>query len=152
MKVQIKVNEVDQEHLVSLFSTAFYGSDYLIGRLPDDETVERHDGECWEDIAARHILKGGHLDVDDTYADGDVYSELGRIDPEREGTTYRIGLEDIVRGLENAANGTFKEANDDEREAAREFFFELVENDGELDSVGAEYLMQIILFGGVIYG
>lgn len=153
MKVSIKVLEIDHEHLVSLFSTALYGSDYLVGQLPtSDEDVEKHEDECWEDIAARHLLKGGSVLVRDENSEGEAYSSLGTVDDKSGVTTYKIKLGDIIDGLNKAANGTFKVNDIDEEAAAREYFFDFYDNEGNLDCVGADYLMQIILFGEVVYG
>ena len=157
MKTQTKITELTKEDLVDLFSTAFYGSNYL--SVEYDESIEYDEDDCHEDIIANILLNGGAVKVTDSYADGCHYGELPYQFNEDYDATYTLRLEDVVKGLERAANGTFNlrqdvgaDYADRNMEFAKRSFEAMVWNEREWDLTTADCLMQIILFDEIIYG
>lgn len=127
------MNKIDREFLSDLFSVATYGCDWLEVRTLKSESNldENLDADylvvrCLEEKWADRLLSGGHLVV---Y----VYD----YDEERE--RYEITLEDVVKGLEKAMNG----------EDIRDWADFMNEED---DYYTGNNLLQIILFGEVVYG
>ena len=157
MKTQITITEITHDDLVNLFSTALYGSSYLDAEYPNICKFEHDD--CFEDRLAKTLLNGNSIDIRDTYAEGCVYGnlphELEKDDNVEEGyevVRYKVTLEDIKRGLENAANATFKINFDGEERFAKESFNIFATESLEFDLTTADCLMQIIVFNELIYG
>ena len=156
MKTKTTVTELSHDDLVELFSTALFGSSYLGADY--EESIEHDEKDCFEDILANILLHGGCIKVNDYYSEGDVYGELPHeLDEENECATYFVTYDDIKRGLEKAADGTFKGDNDkyraNELAFARKAYDAFVNyDDCGFDSVYADALMQIILFDEIIYG
>ena len=83
---------------------------------------------------------------------------LNELDEENECTTYFVTYDDIKRGLEKAANGTFTIATrlgedyvKGEKESARVSFNSFANEELDFDLIRADILMQIILFDEIIY-
>ena len=156
MKTKTTITELTHDDLVELFSTALSGSSYLGADY--EESIEHDEKDCFEDILANILLHGGCIKVNDYYSEGDVYGELPHeLDEENECTTYFVTYDDIKRGLERAADGTFNAGNDRWTEltkrSARVSFDSFMDEDScEFDLVRADILMQIILFDEIIYG
>lgn len=157
MKTQTKITDLSQADLVSLFSTAFYGSSYLSADY--EESIEYDEDDCYEDIMAKILLNGGKIMVTDGYADGCHYGSLPYQFNEDYDVTYDVTLEDIKRGLERAVNGTFNLREDvgsdfanGNMEFAKRSFNAFAYDEREWDLVTADCLMQIILFDEIIYG
>lgn len=157
MKTQVTIKELTKEDLVDLFSTAFYGSNYL--SVEYEESIEYDEDDCHEDIIANILLNGGAVKVTDSYADGCHYGNLQYQFNEDYDATYTLRLEDIIKGLEKAANGTFNLRQDvgadfaDRNVAfAKRSFEAMAWNINEWDAITADCLMQIILFDEIIYG
>lgn len=149
MKTHTTITDLTHEDLVDLLCTATYGSSWLECYAPDCEGLSITDVDCREDVWAKALLAGKKIECIDHQADGDVYGPLGRVDEDDEGI-YLIGLEDVVRGLQNALDGTFPDTADVKSWAmvcAQHF----IEGEGEMDLPEAECLMQIIMFNDVIY-
>ena len=161
MKVKNNVEILDITHsdLVNLFSTALYGSSYLsveynkefYNSLP----ASKKEGDCLEDAIADVLLNGGEVYLYDGYAEGEVYSDSGKVIKEEYGddeyVQYTITLADVIEGLQKAASGTYK-ANDD-NEFAKQSFDRFAEDECmDFDIVNADALMQIIMFNEIIYG
>ena len=152
------IEEITHDDLVNLFSTSLYGSSYLTADY--DEALERNEDDCFEDILAKNLLKGGYILVTDHYAEGCNYGKLPYVinKCDDESVTYRVSFEDVARGLTNAANGTFelsskKEYQEQDKKAAKVSFESLAEDESlDLDLTRADILMQIILFNEIIYG
>lgn len=153
------ITEIDHDDLVNLFSTALTGSDMFgceydkeaYAKIPPEKTI----GDCFEDRIADTLLNGGKVYVYDYYADGEVYGSKGKVMDDGSGDgIYEIGLQDVVNGLQAAANGSFKWNDDSEEKCARQSFDAFAEDEemGEFDIESAESLMQIILFNEFIYG
>lgn len=159
---KIQVKSLTHNDIVNLLCTAITdGSQYLYLRNPRRhyETYCKVDPEdTLEDRCAKVLLSGGKIRITDYDADGvgyagnDVPFKVGGDDE----VTYTVGLDNILSGLENATNGDFIPSGGDdaeERRTLREAFDELAKGgDGCLDYTAADMLMQVILFGEVIYG
>lgn len=157
MKTQLTITELTKEDLVNLFSTAFYGSNYLSADY--EETIEYNEEDCHEEILAEILLHGGAIKVTDSYADGCHYGNLKYQYNEDYDATYYVTLEDIKKGLEKAANGTFNlrqevsaDFADGNKEFARRSFNAFAFDEREWDALTADCLMQIILFDEIVYG
>ena len=155
MKTKTTITELTHEDLVNLFSTSLYGSTYLEADYTNPSLKE--EGDCLEDILAKNLLAGDSIVITDWYAEGEVYGNLDHIvDDEDECVHYTLNLEDIKRGLENAASGTFNASiskwSDDRRNARVSFESFANEDAVDFDLVRADILMQIILFDEIIYG
>jgi hypothetical protein len=157
MKTQVTIKELTKEDLVDLFSTALYCSNYLSADY--DEEMEQDDEDSCEDVMAKILLNGGAIRITDEYADGCHYGELPYQFNEDYDATYTLRLEDVIKGLERAANGTFNlrqdvgaDYADRNREFAKRSFEAMAWNEREWDLTTADCLMQIILFDEIIYG
>lgn len=156
METKVTISEITHEELVNLFSTAFYGSTYLEADYTNPSLKE--DGDCFEDILAKNLLAGDSIVVTDWYAEGEAYGSLPHIiDDDDECVHYTVILEDIRRGLERSANGTFNTGDDrwaeQARRSAKISFNSFIDNEAvDFDLVRADILMQIILFDEIIYG
>ena len=157
---QVKVKSLTQEDIVNLLTTAITDcSQYLYLHNPKKyyETYCKVDPEDGlEERCAKVLLAGGKIRITDYDADGAGYP--GNDVPFRIGdegqATYTLSLDNIIDGLENAANGSFIRCGiDGEAEVVREAFDDFAKSDeSDLDYGEADMLMQIILFGEVIYG
>ena len=163
MKTKTTITELSHDDLVNLFSTALYGSSYLSAdyTIEDRKSVNVSDGDCYEDIIAKILLSGKSIEVTDNYAEGCSYGSLPYRfqdkDDDDSSVIYRVTLDDIIRGLEKASDGTFNAGNDEwteqTKESARVSFDSFMDEDRyDFDLVRADILMQIILFDGIIYG
>lgn len=152
MKTKTTITELTHNDLVELFSTALTGSSYLMADY--DESTEYDEDDCFEDILANILLHGGSIKVTDYHAEGEVYGSLPHEIDEDENVTYFVTYDDIKRGLERAADGTFNAGNDKwTKRSARVSFDSFMDEDScQFDLGGADILMQIILFDEIIYG
>ena len=153
MKTQTTITDLTTEDLVNLFSTAFYGSNYLSADY--EESVEHDEDDCYEDIMANILLNGGKIMVTDSYADGCHYGTLDWQYNEDYDVTYDVRIEDIKRGLERAANGTFNAGvyyQEQTKAFAKRSFNAFAFDEREWDLTTADCLMQIILFDEIVYG
>ena len=162
MKTKTTISKLSHDDLVDLFSTALYGSSYLSAdyTIEDRKSVDVSDDDCYEDIIAKILLSGKSVEVTDDYAEGCSYGSLPYRfqdkDDDDSSAIYRITLDDIIRGLEKAADGTFNAGNDEWTEqtkrSARVSFDSFMDEDRcDFDLVRADILMQIILFHEIIY-
>ena len=155
MKTKTTITELTHDDLVDLFSTALTGSSYLGADY--EESIEYNEDACFEDILANILLHEGSIKVTDYYAEGEVYGSLPHEIDEDENVTYFVTYDDIKRGLERAADGTFNAGNDkwteQTKRSARVSFDSFMDEDTcDFDLVRADILMQIILFDEIIYG
>lgn len=151
MKIETKISEITHEDLVNLFSTAFYGNKHF-GVFYDTSDYKgkpfASPDDCHEDKLAKIILNGGMIFVTDFYSE-DSDEHYGEIEhtwnEEGECMSYTITLKDIENGLAKAASSS--------EPYCRESFSHFAENDCiDFDLNDADTLMQIIVFGEVIYG
>ena len=110
MKTKTTITELGHNDLVNLFSTALYGSSYLGADC--EEAVEHNEKDCFEDILANILLHEGLIMITDYYAEGCVYGSLPYEIDGGENVTYFVTYDDIKRGLERAADGTFNAGDD----------------------------------------
>lgn len=151
MKLEVKITDLTQEDLADLLCTATYGSSWLECYAPDREGLDIMCGDCREDVWAKALLAGKKIECIDHYAEGEVYGTLGRVDEDDDGI-YLIGLEDIRKGLEKAFSGKFDDDSEDYEDWIRKCAWHFLAGEGEMDNLEAECLMQIIMFGELIYG
>lgn len=155
MKTKTTITELNQEDLVDLLCTATYGSNWLDCFSRVRTGVEVKEDDCMEDIWAKALLAGHPIECTDYYAEGESYGTLPRTMDENENVTYQVTLEDIMKGLQACADGTFKIGYGDgnaERAWLRECFEHFVDREGDMDQPEAEALMQVIMFNELIYG
>ena len=157
MKTKTTIEDLNQEDLVNLFSSAIYGSKYLSVYYEAD--VDYDDDDCHEDIIAKILLNGGEVCIVDGYADGIHHGNLSYEFDEDDNAVYHVRYIDIRRGLEKAANGTFNLREDvgadfaDRNEAfGKRSFNAFAYDDRDWDIITADCLMQIILFDEIVYG
>ena len=155
MKTKMTITEISHEDLVNLLSTATYGSSWLVGRIakgvrnnPDIQLEETR-----EDVWAAALLKGFPIYMVDYNAEGCVYGDKGSVDKndEAEPGIYRITLEDIKAGLQSAMDGDFAPNDEEEVAAAARCVLHLRDEAYDFDNTEAETLMQIIMFGTIVY-
>ena len=153
MKTKTIITELTQEDLVNLLCTATYGSNWLSCYAPDRDFVENLPDTCREDIWAKVLLAGKSIICTDYYAEGESYGNLPCGIDEEDNANYTLTLQDVINGLQKCMDGTFKDAEkySDKGFVAR--CFSDLANDGDnWDYTEADSLMQIILFGELIYG
>lgn len=154
MKTKTTITELSQEDLVNLLSTATFGSSWLsctIARATRDR-LDIEDGDCREDVWAKALLAGFPVFLTDYDAEGCTYGPRGSLnkDPE-ESAVYRITLQDILAGLQSALDGDFAPNDEEEVERAARCVLHLRDEDFNFDAVEADLLVQIIMFGSIIY-
>ena len=149
MKTHTTITDLTHEDLVDLLCTATYGSNWLEIWVPDREGLDITDSDCREDVWAKALLAGKKIECIDHYAEGEVYGDLGRVDEDEDGI-YLIDLERVKKGLQSALDGTYPDEADT-KSWARECAQHFIDGEGEMDLPEAECLMQIIMFGDVIY-
>lgn len=140
MKFSLQVTEITHDELVSVFSMLCCENDFSVGCKKEDYAQvpkDKRNGECFEDKCADVLLNGGKIYVTDVLAEGQVYGTLPHtIDAEDESVTYKVTLEDFLKGFSNTD--------------AMEYVKDLAdEND---DYWTAYNLIQFVLFGELIYG
>jgi hypothetical protein len=157
MKTKLTISEITHDDLVTLLSGALYGSYKFGGNYSDDfyrtlPTASKED--CFEDKLAKILLAGGEIEIIDLYSecDEDLYGNNKRAywDEEMQSMVYPITLEDIKVGLANAFNGDFNYC--DEYNWVKNIVAEMCKgDDADYDKDDAETLLQIIIFGEVVY-
>ena len=153
MKTKTIIEELTQEDLVNLLCTATYGSSWLEIYATDKSLITKEDGDCLEDIWAKVLLAGGKINCVDHYAEGEVYGTLEHDIDEEENVTYHVSLQDIKDGLQKCADGTSRDADKYADKGFLARCYNDFVNDGDnWDYVEADALMQVILFGELIYG
>lgn len=151
MKTKTIITELTQEDLVNLLCTATYGSNWLSCYAPFREGVDITEEDCMEDIWAKCLLAGEKIQCFDYYAEGDTYGELKWGVSDNGEIFYWVSLQDIINGLQKCADGDYVES-EEHGEWISKCFRELQNGGYDLDQPKAEALMQIILFGELIYG
>lgn len=154
MKTKTIITELSQEDLVNLLCTATYGSSWLSCYALDREGVDITEDDCREDVWAKCLLAGKKIICTDHYAESCVYGENEDFNICEDGDVeYNISLQDIIKGLQKCSDGTFVDA---EKYSDKGFVARCLNdfaNDGDnWDYFEGDALMQIILFGELIYG
>lgn len=153
METKTIIKELTQEELVNLLCTATYGSSWLQIYAPDREGVNIEERDCLEDVWAKCLLGGKTIECTDYYAETDVYGDLPHEIDTDGNVTYKVTLKDLINGLQKCADGTFKDAEkyNDKGFLAR-CYNDFAYDGDNWDYVEADALMQIVLFGELIYG
>lgn len=151
MKTKTIIEELTQEDLVDLLCTATYGSSWLDCSAPETTGADVKEDDCREDVWAKALLAGHKIKCFDFYAEGEVYGPHGKV-VKKDGTAvYFIGLKEILDGLRKCADGRF-EGRASELNWLRECVDHFVAREGDMDQPEAEAIMQVIMFGELIYG
>lgn len=132
------IDNISKETLVDLFSTATYGSNWLeIVTLVSEKhldsgfTEEYLENRCCEERWADRLLNGGHIVCEDWYAAED--------DDEGKPAKYKIDLNTLKERLKLARD----------KEAVRDWCDFVLEKD---DYYTCNTLMQVVMFGEIVYG
>ena len=161
MKTKTIITDITKEDLVNLFSTALYGSQYLGADYDPNEyrkIPNPDDCGCFEEKLAKMLLNGKPITIYDMYAEDeeDFYGDLWHQWDGDNGTMdYLVNLKDIEKGLQKCLDGTFKVNNgyDEEIPYMRKCVANLIDREnGDLDLPQAENILQVIVFGQIIYG
>lgn len=146
MKTKTIITEITREDIVNLFSTAFYGSQWLSYDYCPCTEANICEGDCVEDKLAKILLSGEYIELVDCYAEdlNDTYGDLPTYWRD-DAMYYRVYLEDVKNGLQKALDSD----NSWWVECVRDLMTEDAYN---LDQPRAETLCQIIMFGDEIYG
>lgn len=148
MKTTTKISEISQDDLVNLLSTATDGSEYIdIDWVYQEEYIKsKEEGDSRENIYAKMLLNGYKIEVRDYFAedDEDFYGCLHHEwNEEDECMVYHVGIEDIANGIAKCIdNGGW----------TAECAYDLINKPENLDLYEAEAIMQVIVYGEVIYG
>ena len=148
MKTKTIIEEFSQEDLVNRLCTATYGSEYFACRIPKGNykgTELEDDNDCREDAWAKVLLAGKKLFVLDYNSEEEAYGNLPhKWIPEEGAMQYTITLEDFKKGAQKAL--------DSGSEYDRKYMLDWMAGEGDMDLCEAEHLLQLFVFGEVIYG
>ena len=146
MKTKTKITEIEQGDLVDLFSTATYGNNWL--SIVYDRTLYRtkykNDDDCLEDIWARMLLGGETIYAVDHYAEDETEKYSRSAVWEDDVMKYPLTLKKVKDGLQKAL--------DSDSEWVRDSVTNLINSSTDFDLTQADALMQMIMFGEVVYG
>ena len=149
MKTLVEPKDLTREVLVDFLSTATFGNGYIYIECESDG-LEINDGYCREDVWATALLSLKKIWITDLLAEGEKYADSAYF--EDDDAVYPVTIEDIRIGLERAINGDFEANSDGEKKWMRETAFSILQDDGQADASDAYGLIQLIMFGKVIYG
>ena len=153
MKTQTHIEFISAGEIADLLGKAFSSSEWLAFQPAKNAT----DGLVFDDAVSvadhwAQILTAGRmleaLDIDANYT---LYGQLDgkRLNEDGEGV-YLFDLNDLLRGLQAAADGTFEPGGCPmEIMLAQESFCHL--KTGDLDEGDAERLKQVVLFNEIVY-
>lgn len=149
MEISVKINQTYHEDLVELLSTALEGSGVFSARLlPSFAMLEtRKEGETFYEKLANVIHYGGQVAIVDKEACGLTHGPNKAVSSEllpTEDVEYRLSLEGVRNGIKLALEGHDARA----KKAVHHF----LANDESFDSDCADVLLQMCLFGEVVYG
>lgn len=133
MDITVKILKLTLEELSDIISTAFYGNDYM---AVDYEGNPSTFHDCFEDNVAQVLLDGGTILVtDQAPLEGDTYGDLPKYVDNDGYITYKVTLEDILKGASNSE------------------CFEMIQSllNGEGDMYTGWNLFQMIVFGEIVY-
>ena len=134
MDATVKILKLTLEELSDIISTAFYGNNYMAVDYQGNPSTF-HD--CFEDNVAQVLLDGGTILVtDQAQLEGDTYGDLPKYVDNDGYITYKVTLEDILKGASNLE--------------CLEMIQSISKGDGDMYT-GWD-LFQRIVFGEIIYG
>lgn len=132
------IDNISKETLVDLFATATYGSNWLDikvlkyeAHLDNVFSKEYLEDRCLEDVWADRLLNGGHIVCLDWYSAED--NDNGKPDK------FKIDLNGLKEKLKLARD----------KEAVRDWCDFVLEKD---DYYTCNNLMQVVMFGEIVYG
>ena len=133
MDATVKILKLTLAELSDIISTAFYGNDYMAVDYQGNPSTF-HD--FFEDNVAQVLLDGGTILVtDQAQLVGDTYGDLPKYVDNDGYITYKVTLEDILKGASNLE--------------CLEMIQSLLNGDGDMYT-GWD-LFQRIVFGEIIY-
>lgn len=140
--MKIKCTSLDHGDLVNILSTALYGCGYLSADYDRNAYLaipkeKRNNGDCFEDKLADMLLNGNTIEITDLYAEGEGYGDLQHIVLDDDTCLYHLDLQHLIDACSTSEGS----------QLAIEL---LISEDG--DYYTANNLLQIALFGEVIYG
>lgn len=158
MKTEVRITEITHDDLVTLLSTATFDSDWLAirrkaGTYKGTNLVKKE--YCLEDTWAAVLLNGKPVYAYDYYAEDseEYYGNLPHDwNSEKGAMRYTLTLEDIRLGLQKCLSGDFRNTDTECKTYIRSCMNHLIDGGYDLDAPEAENLMQVILFGEIIYG
>ena len=155
VRCSIKIKKDRFLVLVKEFIHGNYSSGLYIHSMPDiDVAISAGTGFVDSAEANRIVEKlfgGENIYLFDTNANNEYYGDKKHeVVPNTSNVMYTINLSDVIKGIENAASGTYKVNNDDKY--VWQCFSMFYDEDGNFDHDSAEALMQIIVFDELIYG
>ena len=131
------IDNISKETLVDLFATATYGSNWLDitvlrseDHLDNAFSKEYLDDRCLEDVWADRLLNGGHIVCLDWYAAEDNDGNPNE---------FKIDLNGLKEKLKLARD----------KEAVRDWCYFVLEKN---DYYTCNNLMQVVMFGEIVYG
>lgn len=133
MDVTVKILKLTLEELSDIISIAFYGNNYM---AVDYEGNPSTFHDCFEDNVAQVLLDGGTILItDQAPLEVDTYGDLPKYVDNDGYITYKVTLEDILKGASNLE------------------CFEMIQSllNGEGDMYTGWNLFQIIVFGEIVY-
>lgn len=134
MDATVKILKLTLEELSDIISTAFYGNNYMAVDYQGNPSTF-HD--CFEDNVAQVLLDGGTILVtDQAQLEEDTYGDLPKYVDNDGYITYKVTLEDILKGASNLE--------------CLEMIQSIFKGDGDMYT-GWD-LFQRIVFGEIIYG
>ena len=134
MDATVKILKLTLEELSDIISTAFYGNEYMAVDYQGNPSTF-HD--CFEDNVVQVLLDGGTILVtDQAQLEGDTYGDLPKYVDNDGYITYKVTLEDILKGASNLE--------------CLEMIQSLFKGDGDMYT--GWNLFQRIVFGENIYG
>ena len=156
MKTRTIITDINHDDLVDLLSTALYGSS-MFACSYSAETYKAYckvdERDCIEDKMAKLLLRGDEIQIGDMYAEDEDETYDSKLhhkwDDEREMIWYDVTLDDIKRGVQTCLDGKGQDGDD---AYLRRCAMDFINGDGDMDLSEAEAIMQVILFGKLIYG
>lgn len=151
MKTKTTILEINHEDLVDFLSTALYDCSMFRAFYDSIEyrmLKDADESDSFEDKLARLLLAGKTIEIVDKYAEDwdEYYGNLPHVwnYDEYGGMVYTVSLDDIKCGIQACLDG-----DDYLSECARKLVHA---DEGNFDSPQAENILQVVLFGEMIYG
>lgn len=153
MNTQTYIDSISAAEISDLLGKAF-GSSTWLAFQPAPKAADGlsfDDAQSIPDQWAQLLKEGRLLQALDLDAQFVLHGQLdGKSLTEDGDGIYTFDLDDLLRGLQAAADGTFEPgANPGEVSLAAESFCHM--KTGDLDEGDAERLMQVVLFNEIIY-
>ena len=147
MKTKLTITKLEAADLSLLLGAATASSSWL--------AISTGNFNRNADELAEALLKGEKITAYDIQADGVLYGHLKEKHLATSGSgtgVYLVDLDNIIRGLEAAANGTYTGALERGKDPGASAFTSLYFRDiSAFSGDEAEVLLQIILFNEIVY-